>query len=125
MSVVRKTKSVNTLTTIFNESTSALSVVNLVNRLKSQMNKTTVYRVLERLENDGMLHSFIGVDGLKWYAKCTEDEETHQNHTHPHFQCNDCGKVECLDVTITIPAIKNKQIESANFLITGQCENCK
>jgi Fur family ferric uptake transcriptional regulator len=34
----------------------ALSAIDLVERLKSEMNKTTVYRILERLEDKGMIH---------------------------------------------------------------------
>ncbi|NRA93639.1 MAG: transcriptional repressor, partial [Psychroserpens sp.] len=71
MSIIRKTKSVKMLLEIFESTKSALSVVDLVEQLKSEMNKTTVYRILERLENEGVLHSFNGINGLKWYAKCS------------------------------------------------------
>ena len=33
------------------------------------MNKTTVYRILDRFEKEGILHWFIDNDGLKRYAK--------------------------------------------------------
>ena len=124
MSVVRKTKSVLTLMSIFEETGSALSVVDLVEQLKSEMNKTTVYRILERLEQEGTIHSFTGSNGLKWYAKCSSCTKHHHDDTHPHFQCRDCGKVECLDVSIKIPSIQNHSIESTDVLLTGQCAEC-
>ena len=69
MKVKRRTKSVNIILSIFDQSTEALSVVDLVNRVKDDMNKTTVYRILERLEADGVLHSFWSSNNLTLYAK--------------------------------------------------------
>ena len=37
-----------------------ISAIELIDRLKEKLNKTTVYRVLEKLEDDGILHSFHG-----------------------------------------------------------------
>ena len=70
MGIIRKTKSVKTLLNEFNKNSSAISVTELITRLNSKFNKTTIYRVLDRLEDDGVLHSFLGKNGLKWYAKC-------------------------------------------------------
>lgn len=124
MSIKRKTKSVNTILSIFESGEEALSVVDLVDQLKEQMNKTTVYRVLERLENEGTIHSFSGTNGLKCYAKCHECTSHHHNDIHPHFECKDCGKVECLEVNISIPKLNDRTIQSANVLLTGQCTDC-
>ncbi len=124
MSIKRKTKSVNRILSIFEHGYEALSVVELVQQLKDEMNKTTVYRILERLEKEGTIHSFSGTNGLKWYARC-QNCTTHQhNDLHPHFECNNCGKVECLDVNITIPKMNNRYIESANIMLKGQCTDC-
>jgi len=124
MGIRRKTKSVNTILSIFENGKEALSVVDLVEQLTEQMNKTTVYRILERLENDGSIHSFTGSNGLKWYAKCNECTAHHHNDVHPHFECKDCGKVECLEVDVPIPKLNNRNIQSAKVLFTGQCANC-
>ena len=124
MSIKRRTKSVNIMLSIFEDGHEALSVVDLVERLHGKMNKTTVYRILERLESDGAIHSFTGANGLKWYAKCHQcDAHTH-NDVHPHFECKDCGKVECLEVNISIPKIDNRNIQSADILLVGQCTDC-
>ncbi|MCT4630970.1 Fur family transcriptional regulator [Winogradskyella sp.] len=124
MSIVRKTKSVNIILSKFDKGHEALSVVDLVEELKEDMNKTTVYRVLDRLENDGTIHSFTGTNGLKWYAKCYQCTSHHHNDVHPHFECNACGKVECLDLNIAIPQIKNRNIETASIMLKGQCSDC-
>lgn len=124
MTVRRKTKSVNKILSIFENRQEALSVVDLVEELKEDMNKTTVYRILERLENEGTIHSFTGTTGLKWYAKCHQCSSHQHNDTHPHFECKECGKVECLEINISIPEISNRNIQSADVILTGQCADC-
>ncbi|MEM7552256.1 MAG: transcriptional repressor [Bacteroidota bacterium] len=124
MGVVRKTKSVEALLSVFEQSQNAISVVDLVERLKEDMNKTTVYRILDRFEKDGIVHSFLGKDGLKWYAKCRSCSSKNHIDAHPHFQCKKCGKVECLQTDFSIPSISNHKIESAQLLLIGQCEEC-
>lgn len=124
MGVVRRTKSVFTVLNFFQESEGAVSVVQLVDRLQGEMNKTTVYRILERLEDEGTLHSFTGKDGLTWYAKCNGCSSSKHIDAHPHFQCLDCGKTECLSIDIQIPAIPNHQVETAELLLQGKCADC-
>lgn len=124
MGIIRKTTSVKFVLQVFEERKKAVSVVALVKLLKEKMNKTTVYRILDRLEQEGVIHSFLGIDGLKWYAKCQGCSASHHSDVHPHFQCKDCGDVECLSVDVKIPLIKNKEIDTAEIILTGRCESC-
>ncbi|WP_299524107.1 Fur family transcriptional regulator [Winogradskyella sp.] len=124
MSIKRKTKSVSIILSIFENRQEAISVVDLIEQLEGQMNKTTVYRILERLENDGTIHSFTATNGLMWYAKCRKCSAHQHNDTHPHFECKDCGKVECLEVNISIPKIDNRNIQSVDVILKGQCADC-
>jgi len=125
MKVVRKTKSLETILEVFESSNNALSVVNLIERFKNEMNKTTIYRILDRLEHDGVVHSFLGIDGLKWYAKCNNCSHHQHVDAHPHFQCKICGKLDCLDTEIIIPSIPNRKIDFTQVLIVGSCERCR
>lgn len=120
MAVARRTKSVKILLDAFDHSKSALSVAHLVKRFQSEMNKTTVYRALERLENEGILHSFTGNSGLKWFALCKEAAFS----SHPHFQCQICGQSKCLPLNVAIPFIPNHRVDSVNLILIGQCEDC-
>jgi len=124
MGIIRKTKSVVTVLDLFEKSDDALSVVGLVERLKEEMNKTTVYRILERLEDEAILHSFAGKDGLTWYAKCNGCSSSNHLDSHPHFQCRECGKSECLSIDVQLPVISNHKIDSAELLLLGQCADC-
>ncbi|ARV08429.1 transcriptional regulator [Winogradskyella sp. PC-19] len=124
MGIIRKTKAVNTVLNIFEEKNEAKSVVSLIELVKGEMNKTTVYRILDRLEQDGIIHSFNGKDGLKWYAKCHGCSSHSHSDTHPHFQCTECDKVECLSLEVKIPTLKNHKVETTDILLRGQCESC-
>jgi len=124
MGIVRKTKAVKIVLSLFENDVKAILAVNLVEQLKQEMNKTTVYRILERLESEGMVHSFVGKNGLKWYAKCSGCSSSNHNDVHPHFQCKICDKVTCLSVDINIPKINNYKIESATIFLTGICNEC-
>lgn len=124
MGIVRKTKSVHVLLNLFGQTNDALSAVELVSRLQHQMNKTTVYRILERMQDEGLVHSFVGKDGLKWYAQGKGYSLLQHDDVHPHFQCRNCGKTACILVDISIPSIPKYKIDSAELLLIGQCEHC-
>ncbi|WP_147679189.1 Fur family transcriptional regulator [Algibacter pacificus] len=124
MGILRKTKSVEIVVKQFDKDSSAISVITLVERLNSDMNKTTVYRILNKLEDDGVVHSFLGKNGHKWYAKCNNCSSTKHHDVHPHFQCITCGKVDCLDINVHIPEIPNRNVEIAQVLLQGQCDAC-
>lgn len=124
MGVIRKTKAVEVLINEFHNSSAAISAKKLIAKLDSTFNKTTIYRVLDKLEDDGILHSFLGKEGLKWYAKCNGCTASKHEDLHPHFQCLSCGKVECLTVSVTLPKIPNKKIETSQLLLQGKCEAC-
>ncbi|MDN3665923.1 Fur family transcriptional regulator [Algibacter miyuki] len=124
MGIIRKTKSVKILLDEFDKHTSAISAVALIENLSSQMNKTTVYRILDKLENDGVLHSFFGKNGHKWYAKCHDCSSSKHHDSHAHFQCLHCGKVDCLDTDFNVPQIPNHRVEASQVLLQGSCKAC-
>ncbi|WP_437368817.1 Fur family transcriptional regulator [Maribacter litoralis] len=124
MGVIRKTKAVEVLLNEFNTSSAAISAKALIEQLGDTFNKTTIYRVLDKLEDDGILHSFLGKEGLKWYAKCNGCTSTEHKDVHPHFQCLSCGRVDCLSFAVPLPQIPNRKIEFSQLLIQGKCEAC-
>ncbi len=124
MGIIRKTQSLEMLLAEFQNDSGAISAIELVKRLSSNFNKTTVYRVLDKLEDDGVLHSFLGNNGIKWYAKCNGCSKSGHIDVHPHFQCLDCGKMDCLDINVPIPKLSNRQVMTSQVLIQGKCEAC-
>ncbi|TYA78381.1 Fur family transcriptional regulator [Seonamhaeicola marinus] len=124
MGITRQTKQVKRIVEIFDKKNKAISVADLVKMLTAEMNKTTVYRILDKLMEDGIVHSFIGKGGLKWYAKCQSCSCEKHNDIHPHFQCKSCGVVKCLPTSFEIPQAKGFKVESASLLLVGECDVC-
>ena len=125
MAVSRKTKTVKLILELFENTNNAISVVDLVSIFKEKMNKTTVYRILNRLEESGILHSFSDKDGLKRYAKSNQKTDpNNKNNLHSHFLCDDCGVSTCLPLEIPIPTIPDYKINTSQLLLFGQCDNC-
>ena len=124
MGIVRKTKSVDMLLDEFKKNPKAICAVDLIDRLNAKLNKTTIYRVLVKLEEDGALHSFLDKNGIKWYAKCDGCSVSKHKDAHPHFQCLICGKVDCVKINLGIPEIPKREVIVFQTLIQGKCENC-
>ncbi len=126
MSISRKTKTVELVLELFRDKKYAIPVVDIVSIFANKMNKTTVYRILQRLEDSGILHSFLDKEGLKRYAKGDQRKSNSTNQIiHPHFLCDDCGISICLPLEISTPSIPNYTINSSNHLYSGQCQDCK
>jgi len=124
MEIHRKTKQVQQLLEYFDEQPNAVSTSDLITRFKPEMNRTTVYRILGRMEEDGIIHSFNGPDGATWYASCKECDHHNHSDVHPHFKCNTCGAVECLEIKVVIPNVPNYKIEHQQVMLTGECKVC-
>tara|TARA_B100000945_G_C20043073_1_gene440025 strand:+ start:88 stop:483 length:396 start_codon:yes stop_codon:yes gene_type:complete len=125
MKIIRKTKTVELLLGAFKNNKTALSIIELADKFSKQMDKSTVYRILERLEQSNILHSFIDKNGLKRYAKGQkENKELNVLVSHPHFLCEECGTSICLPIDIKIEPIKNYVIKSSQHLLTGWCKDC-
>ena len=84
MSLTRRTKTVKLFLDLFEKKNGAISIIELVSIFKNDMNKTTVYRILTRLEESGILHSFVDKKGLKRYAK--NPLEKNQLKINPHIR---------------------------------------
>ena len=125
MSIIRKTKTVKLVLQEFDKINKAISVIDLVEKFSKKMDKTTVYRILDRLEDSGELHSFVDQEGLKRYARGGVNSKIDNVlKSHPHFLCEDCGASLCLPVSIQIPEIPKYSIKSAEHFLVGRCENC-
>ena len=70
MGVVRKTKHLEQVLHAFRQSGDALSAGMLLDVLDNAINKSTVYRMLDKLEDDGVIHSFLTMDQIRFYALC-------------------------------------------------------
>ena len=96
----------------------ALSAGMLLDVLDNEINKSTVYRMLDKLEDDGVIHSFLTMDQIRFYALCKGCSSGRHVDSHAHFQCTSCKRVSCFSEEIVLPILERARITSAQVLLT-------
>ena len=87
------------------------------------VDRVTLYRVLEWLTAEGLAHKVSGDDRVWRFSAAGHDLP---GHAHAHFQCSECGKVVCLDEArvpaIAVPAgYRRREVE---ITVKGSCDAC-
>ncbi len=125
---LRLTQTRKLLLDIFLQNDRPLSALVLKQALKKQghdVNKTTVYRELERLESIGVLHSIRLQDRAQYF------ELVSRGHHH-HLVCVECHQVVDIDLEDTSLLKRVERFsKKMNFFITthaiefyGRCQAC-
>jgi len=88
-----------------------------------QLDRVTLYRVLDWLVEQGLAVRMAGADRVSRYAA------TDREHgAHAHFQCSDCGKMICLEevstrgLALNVP--RGYRAEAAEVTVRGKCAQC-
>ena len=126
MKTTRNTTSKTAILELISNSEVALSHIEIQKILNGLCDRVTIYRVLERLTNEDLVHKIATPEGTIKYAICNHKKENHSHtHHHIHFNCVKCLSVTCLDniePSFNIP--KNYKVNEVNFTLTGICPNC-
>ena len=123
----RNTKHQKAVLELLKNATKALTADEIREKLADTINKTTVYRMLDRFVEAGKIHFVTGQNGKSFYALCKscKEEPAKHIHNHLHFQCEICGKVECLPQTVKVPQLDNYTIRETQLLLIGTCKRCR
>lgn len=127
MKTSRNTTSKAAILKLITNSNVALSQIEIQKILNGLCDRVTIYRVLDRLVNEDLIHKIITHTGTIKYASCNHKLNVHQhsNHYHIHFNCEKCLAVTCLnDVEPVFNVPKNYIIKEMNFTLTGLCPSC-
>ncbi len=87
-----------------------------------QISRTTVYRNLNKLADNGIL-TRVKVSG-------SADRFDHFLEKHYHFICNDCGCLSDLevpyhnDINKLVEGLGGRQINAHQIMFDGLCKNC-
>ncbi|MCL2008691.1 MAG: transcriptional repressor [Treponema sp.] len=94
-----------------------------VSKEHPSISKTTVYRNLRQLANDGMIRQVLLPDGLERYDGTTVE--------HHHFNCTKCNGILDLEIDV-LDDIDDKvqkkygfRVERHDLVFSGLCLNCK
>ena len=133
MKIIRNTTAKTTILNLISASQVALSHIEIQNLINGICDRVTIYRILDRLVNEDLIHKIATPDGTVKYAHCNHKHNSHgneseqnHNHNHIHFNCTKCLAVTCLDNVIPNFSISEDYIiKEFNFTLTGLCPNCK
>jgi Fur family ferric uptake transcriptional regulator len=124
----RNTKTRDALISIFESHTSPLSVPDIMEQLAQKnisVNKTTVYREIEKLVNHAMIKPIHFGDQKIRY------EIAHREHHH-HIMCVQCKRVDDVQLTRDLLSQEKTIAKSMNYKILdhsleffGVCKTCQ
>lgn len=124
MKITRNTVAKTEIKKLIHSSEVALSHTEIQAALNDLCDRVTIYRVLDRLVEEGDVHRIVNVDGVIKYAECHDCEKQH-HHNHVHFSCEKCKSVTCLDdVEPTFNLPKQYKVKEVNFTLSGLCPKC-
>jgi len=124
MKTVRNTTAKTQIQELIITSSIALSHSEIQKSLEGLCDRVTIYRVLERLLNEDVIHKIVNVDGVVKYAGCHSCTAKH-NHNHIHFSCEKCKSVTCLqNVQPSYKLPQNYIVSEMNFTLSGLCPQC-
>ena len=110
----------------------AVSVKEIENHIKedtgTDINVTTIYRYLDKLEKDGKLLKHVGEGGVKATYQFIESSE--KCHNHLHMKCTGCGRIYHMDCSFMTDFQKHIYehhkflLECKTSMLYGMCHDC-
>jgi len=125
---MRQTPLLQAVTALLKSENRPVSVPEIQTLLSDQgvtPNKTSLYRLLEKLTAEGQVQNVLLDHKTAYYEW--------QRHHHHHFTCNTCETVKCLEdpeleekINALEGALQSKglKIQAHHFSLTGQCAQC-
>lgn len=114
-------------------SDSAYTVEELMEKLRvrcgdSAPGKSTVYRLITHLVEDGTVKKFSGEGSRKWSYQIVMGEHC---DCHLHLKCMDCGRLIHLDESVSdelldkVRTISDFSVNEEATVLFGRCGGCK
>jgi len=121
----RNTRQTLLVTEILEKSRYPVSQKDILKKIKSEVDRVTIYRIINRLIKDGKVHRVISDNGETFFAYCDlKNKNQHQMSNHIHFKCIKCKKIICLNRQIRYSLPKGFLLLETNYFISGYCKNC-
>jgi Fur family transcriptional regulator, ferric uptake regulator len=120
----RQTPSKQAILSVLASAQKALSQEDIEKNIGIEMDRVTIYRVLNRFCQDGIAHKIMADDGKYYFAICMNCNESKHLDNHFHFRCLKCQKIECLHVPVQVIVPKGYIVENVNCLLSGYCSAC-
>lgn len=120
----RSTATKDAVLSVLSKSGKALSKQSIEKQVGIDIDRATIYRVLNRFCDDGVLHKIVAEDGRQYFAICQHcDEHSHEDN-HFHFRCTRCDSIECMETPVHFSLPKGYEVNQVNCLLIGVCKEC-
>ena len=124
---LRRTQIRTEMLSLFIKHDTALSASDIIAKMRTRLDRVTVYRALSSFEAHGILHRASEDErGIK-YALCEQHcpNEAHADQ-HVHFVCFQCQQTYCLeDVKVPQVAVSDEfLVDRTAYTISGTCQAC-
>jgi Fur family transcriptional regulator, ferric uptake regulator len=107
-----------------------LAVPQILEQLPANTDAVTVYRTLNTFTRKKLVHRVHGEDRTWRYAVSGGPMQS-PAHQHPHFVCDECGTVECLEAShiprTFVPSLRvgsRYAVRYAEIVLHGLCPRC-
>ena len=117
---------------VLRKASAPIDVPQILAKLPAFTDAVTVYRTLNTFTRKKMVHRVRGEDRSWRYALGDATADQRHAHRHPHFVCESCGKVECLnDAEIPGTLVKSLKLDTRyavsypEVVLHGVCPRCK
>ncbi|MDP2162400.1 MAG: transcriptional repressor [Flavobacterium sp.] len=120
----RNTPSKEAVLDLLTKAGKAMSRDAIEQKIDVEIDRATIYRVLNRFCDDGVVHKIVAEDGKQYFAVCMKCDENRFTDNHFHFRCTTCQTIECLPEAVHFSVPDGYNVESVNCVLTGICKNC-
>ncbi|SFS40350.1 Fur family transcriptional regulator, ferric uptake regulator [Zhouia amylolytica] len=120
----RNTKSQQEVLDILKQSGLALNHEMIQEQMSLNTDRATIYRILNRFSQDGIVHKVVGDDGKQYFAFCSNCTKDGHQHNHFHFRCIECQNVICIKNELRVQLPEGYEPINFNGVISGYCSKC-
>lgn len=121
----RNTPTQQAILDLFQQCNRALNPEMIEDQLVGQMDRATIYRILNRFHHDGLLHRIAADNGKYYFALCNACQNKRHHHDHFHFRCEKCEQLICLSQDVRPNLPDGFEMTGSNCIIIGICAPCK
>ena len=113
---------------ILESASDPLDAPTITGRIAGPVDTVTVYRTLNTFTRKKLVHRVFSENGWRYAAGRPDAKAAHQ---HPHFVCEACGGVECVndaavprDLVRSLRLTGDYRVNYAEVVVHGTCPKC-
>lgn len=121
----RNTNTQDAVLSVLKSKRKAMSHDAILQLMDIDVDRATIYRILNRFCKDEILHKIVADDGKQYFAICNSREDLSPiPANHFHFRCTKCQTIECLAEPIVCSIPDKYIVQQFNCILVGVCKDC-